>query len=118
MQARNGRTGEHEPVAANANEDGAPHAEGASERPWALVLAGGEGRRLQALTRMIAGEPIPKQYCRIVGDRSLLEATLARIGPLVPPERTQTLRMEPLWRRRSPARLAPSRDRSAACAGE
>src|SRR5437016_11546714 len=60
----------------------------ASGRLWALVLAGGDGTRLQALTRLIAGAPIPKQYCRIVGDRSLLETTLARIAPLVPPERT------------------------------
>jgi mannose-1-phosphate guanylyltransferase len=51
-------------------------------------LAGGEGRRLQALTQRIAGSPIPKQYCRIAGDRSLLEATLARISPLVPQEQT------------------------------
>jgi len=58
------------------------------ERAWALVLAGGDGTRLQALTRKIAGAPIPKQYCRIVGDRSLLEATLGRIYPLVPRERT------------------------------
>ena len=60
----------------------------ATGRLWALVLAGGDGTRLQALTRVIAGAPIPKQYCRIVGDRSLLETTLARIAPLVPPERT------------------------------
>ena len=57
------------------------------ERPWALVLAGGEGRRLRALTQRIAGAPIPKQYCRIAGDRSMLEWTLARIAPLVPRER-------------------------------
>jgi len=60
----------------------------ATGRLWALVLAGGDGTRPQALTRVIAGAPIPKQYCRIVGDRSLLETTLARIAPLVPPERT------------------------------
>ena len=60
----------------------------ATGRLWGLVLAGGDGTRLQALTRVIAGAPIPKQYCRIVGDRSLLETTLARIAPLVPPERT------------------------------
>jgi mannose-1-phosphate guanylyltransferase len=55
---------------------------------WALVLAGGDGTRLQELTRLIAGTPIPKQYCRIVGDRSLLEATLARTGRFAPLERT------------------------------
>src|SRR5207249_6837383 len=60
----------------------------ATRRLWALVLAGGDGTRLQALTRLIAGAPIPKQYCRIVGDRSLLETTLARIAPLVRRERT------------------------------
>ena len=60
----------------------------ATDALWALVLAGGDGTRLQALTRLIAGTPIPKQYCRIVGDRSLLETTLARIAPLVPRART------------------------------
>jgi len=55
---------------------------------WALVLAGGDGTRLRELTRLISGAPIPKQYCRILGDRSLLEATLGRIAPLVPRGRT------------------------------
>jgi mannose-1-phosphate guanylyltransferase len=55
---------------------------------WALVLAGGDGTRLQELTRAITGAPIPKQYCRILGDRSLLEATLARVARFAPPERT------------------------------
>jgi len=55
---------------------------------WTLVLAGGDGTRLQALTRQIAGAPIPKQYCRLLGERSLLENTLARIAPLAPPSHT------------------------------
>ncbi len=59
-----------------------------AERRWALVLAGGDGTRLQNLTRMIAGAPIPKQYCRIAGDRSLLEATVERVTPLVDRART------------------------------
>jgi mannose-1-phosphate guanylyltransferase len=77
------------PLPAIAASDGTEISSGRPhERAWALVLAGGNGTRLQALTRKIAGAPIPKQYCRIVGDRSLLEATLARIFPLVPKERT------------------------------
>jgi len=55
---------------------------------WSLVLAGGDGTRLRELTALLAGAPIPKQYCRITGDRSMLEATLARIAPLGPAERT------------------------------
>ena len=55
---------------------------------WALVLAGGDGTRLQGLTHIIAGAPIPKQYCRILGPRSLLERTLSRIAPLISVERT------------------------------
>src|SRR3989454_1589916 len=59
-----------------------------SESFWALVLAGGDGTRLQSLTHLIAGTPIPKQYCRILGPRSLLETTLSRVAPLVSAERT------------------------------
>src|SRR5262249_48285783 len=55
---------------------------------WALVLAGGDGTRLRELTELIAGTPIPKQYCRIHDGRSLLETTLARIAPLVPAAHT------------------------------
>lgn len=44
----------------------------------ALLLAGGNGARLQDLTREIAGSPIPKQYCRLYDNASLLETTLAR----------------------------------------
>src|SRR5712691_412534 len=55
---------------------------------WAIILAGGDGTRLQPLTRFITGAPIPKQYCRITGARSLLEETLARVDGLVPRART------------------------------
>ena len=58
---------------------------------WALVLAGGDGTRLRDITRVLAGEPIPKQYCRITGERSMLEATLDRVQPIVPPERTMVI---------------------------
>ncbi len=57
----------------------------------ALVLAGGDGTRLQDLTRRIMGSPMPKQYCRIDGEHSLLESTLDRVAPLAPPERTMAI---------------------------
>lgn len=54
---------------------------------WAIVLAGGEGVRLRALTRFIYGEARPKQYAVLTGTKSLLRQTLERVGRLVPPER-------------------------------
>jgi mannose-1-phosphate guanylyltransferase len=54
----------------------------------ALLLAGGDGTRLQELTRRIAGSPIPKQYCRLLHGQSLFEATVSRSQQFVSPERT------------------------------
>ncbi len=59
-----------------------------SAKHWAIVLAGGDGTRLQELTRALTGAPIPKQYCRLIGDRSMLEATLTRTQYCAPLERT------------------------------
>jgi mannose-1-phosphate guanylyltransferase len=53
----------------------------------ALLLAGGDGKRLQDLTREIAGTPIPKQYCRLLHGSSLLEATLSRAQLFAPRDR-------------------------------
>ncbi len=58
---------------------------------WAVVLAGGDGTRLQEFTREISGAPVPKQYCRILGERSLLEATLARSQHFAPLHRTMVV---------------------------
>jgi mannose-1-phosphate guanylyltransferase len=59
----------------------------ASSKHIALLLAGGDGTRLQELTREIAGVPIPKQYCRLLNGSSLLEATLSRAQLFAPRER-------------------------------
>jgi mannose-1-phosphate guanylyltransferase len=55
---------------------------------WAVVLAGGEGIRLRALTRLICGDDRPKQFAALLGRRTLLEQTLERVAHLVPRERT------------------------------
>jgi mannose-1-phosphate guanylyltransferase len=49
---------------------------------WAALLAGGDGVRLRDLTRRIAGDGRPKQFCRIIGEQSLFRQTRARLDPL------------------------------------
>src|SRR5512144_3351928 len=54
---------------------------------WAIVLAGGEGTRLRALTRYLYGEERPKQFAVLTGSKSLLRQTLERVARLIPPSR-------------------------------
>lgn len=58
-----------------------------SSRPWILVLAGGVGRRLRPLTRLLTGRDLPKQYCAFGRGRSLLQQTLDRVRPFCDPTR-------------------------------
>ena len=53
-----------------------------SRHRWAVMLAGGDGIRLQSLTLKIAGDSRPKQFCSIIGEKSLLAQTRARLGSL------------------------------------
>jgi mannose-1-phosphate guanylyltransferase len=63
------------------------------DRPvhWTVALAGGEGVRLQDYIEQHVGRRIPKQYCQLLGSRSMLEHTLARLNQLIPASRTLTV---------------------------
>lgn len=55
---------------------------------WGLILAGGDGTRLQGLTRIISGDDRPKQFCRLMGSRTLLQQATQRAARSIPPEQT------------------------------
>ena len=54
----------------------------------AIVLAGGDGKRLLPLTQVISGDDRPKQFCALVDSETLLERTRKRAERSVAPERT------------------------------
>ncbi|HEU4731697.1 MAG TPA: sugar phosphate nucleotidyltransferase [Kofleriaceae bacterium] len=54
----------------------------ASELPYVVVLAGGEGQRLAPLTRALYGTDRPKQFAVLSGERSLLQTTIERAARL------------------------------------
>jgi mannose-1-phosphate guanylyltransferase len=58
---------------------------------WALVLAGGEGSRLQGLTRNVHGVVVPKQFCSLTGGPSLLQEALQRAATCAPMQRVCTV---------------------------
>jgi mannose-1-phosphate guanylyltransferase len=58
---------------------------------WTVALAGGEGVRLQEYIWHRVGRRIPKQYCQLLGSRSMLEHTLTRLNQLTPASRTLTV---------------------------
>ena len=58
------------------------------ENEWGVILAGGDGTRLKSLTRRIAGDERPKQFCRVLGRATLLEETQSRAALELAPERT------------------------------
>ncbi|MBV8135766.1 MAG: NTP transferase domain-containing protein [Deltaproteobacteria bacterium] len=58
------------------------------KRRAAIILAGGEGKRLAELTRRSDGVHVPKQFCSLVGEKSLLEETRRRVSRSVTPDLT------------------------------
>jgi mannose-1-phosphate guanylyltransferase len=52
----------------------------------AIILAGGDGKRLGGLARKIAGFELSKQFCAVLGEMPLLEQTRRRISQCIHPE--------------------------------
>ncbi len=58
---------------------------------WGLVLAAGDGRRLQDYIRQTRGDDLPKQFVNFTGDLSMLEQTYRRAEQLIRPEQVLTI---------------------------
>ena len=74
--------------------DGGPNRETrmtSSSSIWPIVLAGGEGRRMQSFIRSWLGEERPKQYCEFSGRRSMLGHTWDRARAMAPPDQVTTI---------------------------
>jgi mannose-1-phosphate guanylyltransferase len=75
-----------------------------------IALAGGNGKRLAAVTRDRHGQVVPKQYCSLLGARSLLGDALARAERLAEPASVSIVvaaEHERYWR--TELRLRPER---------
>ncbi len=56
-------------------------------RRWSIILAGGDGVRMQPVVKRWLGRTIPTHYCPILGTRSLFEQTLDRMMCVTSPAR-------------------------------
>jgi mannose-1-phosphate guanylyltransferase len=60
-------------------------------KDWTIALAGGEGNRLADYVQRRFGQRMPKQFCKLLGQRSMLEHTLDRLNQQTPAARTLTI---------------------------
>jgi mannose-1-phosphate guanylyltransferase len=82
------KTPEPEPVATLPSEEPQAEAERDTDASmWAIVLAGGIGSRFWPLST----PERPKQLLNLIGERPLIAETIARLAPLIPPERVLVL---------------------------
>lgn len=65
-----------------------PRIAGQNEHAWALVLGAGEGKRLRSLTTDDRGVAVPKQFCSLAGEHSLLHDALLRARTVASPAHT------------------------------
>jgi mannose-1-phosphate guanylyltransferase len=54
--------------------------------PWTIVLAAGDGSRMQSLTTNECGIAVPKQFCSLRGGHSLLQDAIERAASIVATE--------------------------------
>lgn len=59
-----------------------------SPKPWAVVMAGGVGNRVQAFTKTAKGESIPKQFCSLGRRECLFDLAVERAYGIAGPGRT------------------------------
>jgi len=77
-----------EPVATLTSEEPLAQAQRSTDASmWAIVLAGGIGSRFWPLSTSTR----PKQLLNLIGERPLIAETIARLAPLIPPERVLVL---------------------------
>jgi len=55
---------------------------------FAIILAGGDGTRLQSMTRAITGDNRPKQFVPVIGSNTLLDQTRQRVALSFEPDHT------------------------------
>ncbi len=58
----------------------------ATRHRWGVILAGGDGTRLQPLTRLACGDNRPKQFCPLLGGKTLLAQTRRRVAKTIDPD--------------------------------
>src|SRR5215510_5260501 len=54
---------------------------------WGIVLAAGEGTRVRSFLSELCGGRGIKQFCSVIGGRSMVQDTLARVERLIPRKR-------------------------------
>lgn len=72
----------------NSNNNAQQQLSSNDKQRWAVILAGGDGVRLRSLTEQVSGDGRPKQFCPLLGGRTLLAQTRLRTAASIERDRT------------------------------